>query len=585
MTKRQKENSFRLRLFVFTLVIVLFFVAAVGRIIYLQIVHGEAYSEAIKGQIGTSEDREIQSLRGTIYDRNGQVLAHSEHVYNVIIDPKVLQDASPVDQQYTIKELTDILRIKDDALLTKYLDPSYKNSRYELFSAGRGVSESVNALIEQRISEGVIKGVWMEEIQERRYPEKELAAHVIGFNEAYGLEYYYNEELSGTSGRRMTVQMSDGTYSTQVVEAINGKNLITTLDRTVQYYLETALADVMQEQNCRRAWGILMNPKTGEIYAMAGYPTFDLNDVEDVIGLTSKYKPEEVRAESFLPALWNNPVVSETYEPGSTFKPVFASAALDCGAISEYDTFECGAVYHYYDIEFKCAFYMAHGLETIRDIIQNSCNVGMIQVSEQITTEEYCAYQDAFGIGRRTGIDLPGEASAKTLVYDKYSMGPVERATASFGQGFNLTPIQLITAVSACVNNGYLVQPRVVSGITDAEGNLLEDKPVQITRQVISQETSSIIRDGMEAVVESEPGIWGELEGYHIGGKTGTAEKDYEDKRYVVSFVGFAPIEDPEVGLLIVLDEADEGTSAVAQRVAAKVFKKTLPYMNLYPED
>ena len=180
---------------------------------------------------------------------------------------------------------------------------------------------------------------------------------------------------------------------------------------------------------------------------------------------------------------------------------------------------------------------------------------------------------------------LPGEVSAKLLVYGKNTMGPVERATASFGQGFNLTPIQLITAVSACVNNGYLVKPHIVSGITDAEGNLLKDIPAQVVRQVISQETSSVIRDGMEAVVENEPGIWGELEGYHIGGKTGTAEKDYDEKKYVVSFIGFAPIEDPEIGLLIVLDEADDGTSAAAQKVAAKVLKKTLPYLNLYPED
>ncbi|MBQ6239122.1 MAG: penicillin-binding protein 2 [Firmicutes bacterium] len=585
MTRSQKENSFRLRLFIFTLAAVLFFVVAIVRIAFLQIAHGAEYSEAIKGQIGTSEDTEILSLRGTIYDRNGQVLAQSSHVYNVIIDPKILQDASPVDQQYTIKELSDILRIKDDALLTKYLDPSYKSSRYELFSAGRGVSESVNALIEQRIAEGVIKGVWMEEIQERKYPGNELAAHVIGFNEAYGLELYYNEELSGTSGRRMTVQLSDGSYSTQVVEPINGKNLITTLDRTTQYYLETALADAMQEQKCRQACGILMNPKTGEIYAMAGYPSFDLNNVEKVIGITSKYTQEELKADSFLPSIWNNPVISSTYEPGSTYKPVFASSALDCGAISEYDEFLCEAVYDYYDIQFKCAFYFAHGVQTIREIIQNSCNVGMIQVSQRITTDEYCAYQDAYGIGHRTGIDLPGEVSAKLLVYGKNTMGPVERATASFGQGFNLTPIQLITAVSACVNNGYLVKPHIVSGITDAEGNLLKDIPAQVVRQVISPETSGVIRDGMEAVVENEPGIWGELEGYHIGGKTGTAEKDYDEKKYVVSFIGFAPIEDPEIGLLIVLDEADDGTSAAAQKVAAKVLKKTLPYLNLYPED
>lgn len=407
----------------------------------------------------------------------------------------------------------------------------------------------------------------------------------MGFNAAYGLEKEYDSQLSGVAGRKMVVASGDGQYTEEVVQAQNGNSLVLTLDQTIQYYLEEALAKYMQEEECLRACGILMNPKTGEVYAMANYPTFDLNEATKVIGLTNHYTQKETSAQDFLPSIWSNFAVSGTYQPGSTFKPIFAAAALDTGSITAFDSFTCNASYLYYDQPFKCAFYEAHGTQTIRSIIQNSCNVGMIQVSERVSAEAYYAYQCAFGIGEKTGIDLPYEESSANLVYDEDSLGPIELATVSFGQGFNLTPIQLLTAESACVNDGNLVQPHLVKQILDANGNVVSETSTRTVRQVISSETSAIIRSGMEAVVEGGTGTGVNLEGYRIGGKTGTAEKgDYSEGKYIVSFTGFAPIDDPEIGILIILDEAKSGISTPAQKVAAEVLSKVLPYLNIYPQ-
>lgn len=586
MAKQGQNSGFsKIRLFLLVSVILLIFAGLFGRILYIQLVHGEEYTRAVKEQQGTMQDSTITALRGTIYDRNHNVLAETRQVYDVIIDPKALQSADPVDQTSTIQQLANVLKISDTSVLEKYLGTEYADSQYERFSAGMQISESVKSVLEEKIDEGVIVGVWFEAIQSRNYPNDELAAHVIGFNGVYGLEMEYDEELSGVDGRSMRTLAEDGQYLEEVVEAQDGNALVLTLDQTVQYYLEQALAKVMEEEECLRACGVLMNPKTGEVYAMANYPTFNLNDVEEILGLSAKYTEEMKKSDTFLSGIWSNFAVSGTYEPGSTYKPIFAAAALDSGSINEYESFTCNSYYMYYDQAFQCAFNVAHGVQSIREIIQNSCNVGMIQASERTPAKTYYQYQQAFGIGQKTGIDLPYEESAESLVYDLDTLGPVEMATVSFGQGFNLTPIQLLTAESAVVNDGYMVKPHVVKQILDADGNVISETNTQTIRQVISAETSAVIRGGMEAVVETGTGTGVNLEGYRIGGKTGTAEKgDYSEGKYIVSFTGFAPIDDPEVGILIILDEAKSGVSSPAQSVAAEVLSQVLPYLNIYPQ-
>ncbi len=566
------------------LVLALLFVS----ILRIQMVHGKEYDMAIQDQLGSAYNQELPALRGTIVDRSGNVLAESRRVYNVIVDPLALQKADEAVQQSTVRLVARILDVKDLSLLEKYLSKEYSDSQYERFSAGYGISESLKTQLQEYIRTGDIAGIWFEEVQNRLYPSGELAAHVIGFNSAYGVEASYDRELSGTPGRVVASVGLDGETSEERIEAVDGNTLVLCLDQSLQFYVEEALASAMEREKCLRVTAIMMNPKNGEIYAMASYPTFDLNRVERVIGLTDKYTDEMISNELFLPSIWTNWAITGSYQPGSTFKTVFAASALDSASINDTETFECESQIYYAGNYFKCAFYKAHGVETVRDVIMNSCNVGMIQISSRISTAEYMKYQNAFGIGKLTGIDLPYEISAENLVYNEEIMGNVERATTAFGQGFNVTPIQLITAVSACVNDGKMVWPHVVKEIRSASGELVSETDARVVRQIISSETSQVIREAMAAVVKNE---WGDgssmgLAGYHIGGKTGTAEKDdYSEGKYIVSFISFAPIEDPEVGLLVILDEADMGTSYAAQEVAAEILVRALPYLNIYPAE
>ncbi|MBQ7915548.1 MAG: hypothetical protein IJ315_02010, partial [Firmicutes bacterium] len=365
MAKKKSNSGFNKgRLLLVVAVIMTVMTGLFGRIIWIQVVNGEEFTKAVQAQQGAQLDSTIDALRGTIYDRNHNVLAQSQRVYDVIIDPKALQAEDSLVQQSTIQALAKLLKIKDTSVLEKYLTEEYADSQYERFSAGRNISESMKALIEEKMDSGDIAGVWHEEIQSRVYPNGELAAHVIGFNGVYGIEGQYDETLSGTAGRKMVVSAGDGEYREEVVDAQNGYSLVLTLDQTVQYYLEEALLKAMQDEECLNACGVIMNPQTGEVYAMAVYPTFNLNDVEKVIGLTSKYTTEMMSSEDFLPGIWTNFAVSGTYQPGSTYKPIFAAAALDCGNISAYDTFTCNASYAYYDSVFKCAYYTAQGTQS-----------------------------------------------------------------------------------------------------------------------------------------------------------------------------------------------------------------------------
>lgn len=579
-------SSFKpMRLLALVIVLIAALSALFLRVVWIQIFHGSEYSAAAYAQQTTTINRTLKAKRGSILDANGNVLAKTETTYDVIIDPMALQSHDKETQQAAMKELARILNIRHVSFFDPYMTAEYADSQYERFAGGYGISEAVKAQIQAKIDDGHIVGVWLEPQQSRTYPNNALAAHVIGFNGAYGLEAYYDEELSGKDGRYSSVTPPNGKTVETVEKEQNGYTLCTSLKTTVEYYLEQSLEEAMKDQDCERVCGIIMNPKTGAIYAMADFPSFNLNDVEEVIGLSSRYTPERQKEADFLPSVWNNFAVSGTYQPGSTFKPIFASIALDSGSIAEYDTFYCEGSYSYYDQLFKCADYDAHGEETIRDVIQHSCNIGMIQVSTHVSIRSYLQYQKAYGLGQRTGIDLPGEATAEYLIYNEDNMGPVELATTAFGQGFNLTPIQLLAAECAVVNNGYLMQPHLVEKIIDENGNTVYTAPTEPLRQVVSAYTSSIVRDGMEAVA-AHSSLADELAGYRIGGKTGTAEQgDYAENRYVISFTAFAPIDDPEVGLLIVMDEAASNSSRTAVEVGGKVLANVLPYLNIYPEE
>ncbi len=553
------------------------------RVGYIKTVHGEEYSQKVKQHRVAQSDSVISAMRGSILDRNGNVLAESTRVYNVILDSKIIREAGEEKMNATVEALSTILEIEEEAV-TQYLTEEYANSRYKRLPEGRKISAAVKEKLEKAISDGKAVGYWFEDEEQRSYPNNSLAAHVLGFNGNYGVEQVYNEYMVGTPGRQMVVSSEDGSYVEEYIAAQDGANLTLTLDETIQYYMEETLLETMLELNCLHASAVAMNPKTGEILGLVNYPSFNLNNSQEVIGITDKYTSyyPDPTAEEYYQEIWKNFAVNDGYQPGSTYKPIFASMALEEASIGTGTSFVCNGSMSFYDRTIHCAYSKVHGVETIREIIKNSCNVGMTQISEKLGKTAYLKYQDAFGIGQYTGIDLIGEAAG--IIYTEDTMGPVELATTSYGQGFNVTPIQLITAFSAVINGGELLQPYVVKQVTDPSGNLILQNDKTVVRYPISKETSSKMKEYLKDVVEDGSGEAAAIAGYEIGGKTGTAQKGvYEEKKYIASFIGFAPVDDPEIVLLVILDESDNTASKQAAECAGKMMKKILPYMNIYP--
>ncbi len=584
--RRRKPSQKFTRLLVLVFCFCLLLSALLVRVGYIKYVHGEDYEQAAENQQINMTDYIIPALRGSILDSKGEVLVQSVRAYHVIMDSKVLYEADAKKQQSTVKILCDILSIEDGEKLSKYFGEEYKNYRYLKISEGQNISTSKKEQIQEKIDAGEVVGIWFEETELREHPYDSLAAHVLGFSGAYGLEAYYNEYLTGTQGRKMVVAGADGSYVDEYIAPTNGYNLTTTINASVQFYMEEILAESMKTYNAVQGCAVCMNPKTGAVYGMVNMPSFNLDDVHEVLGVSEKYAGlYDEEDDEYYTRIWNNFAITYTYQPGSTFKPIFASAALEEAIIGTGTSFTCNGYISLYGHNLRCAYGTRHGEGTLRNILSKSCNVGMTEISQQINKKVWLQYQEYFGVGQRTGIDLVGEVNAGGLYYTNETMGPVEQATTSFGQGFNMTPIQLMVAFSSVVNGGEIVQPYLVEKITDSYGNIIESREKEVLRQVISEETSEIIRSYLKDTVETGTGSAAQIDGYEIGGKTGTAQQGiYEDKEYAVSFIGFTPVEDPEVVLLVVLDRTDQASSGNATRTASAMFEKILPLLGLYPE-
>ncbi len=589
--RKQESNKKRVKI-VFGILLaalcLLFF-----RVGWIKAVHGESYEKASEKQQVQQTDTTIPALRGSIVDIKGSVLARSDRVYNMILDCKTILEVKETDTaQYnsTIQKIADILEI-EESVVEQYLTPDYAAVRYQRFPEGRGIPYAKQQMLQQAIDKGDIVGIWFEEDEERIYLNDSLMAHVLGFNGSYGVEQVYDDNLRGVDGRQMVVANNAGSFVEEYTPSKDGDTLTLTLDETIQYYLEKHLQAGVSKYNAISGCAIAMDPQTGAILGLANVPTFDLNNARTAIGVTPKFTeqigtPEE--NEEYYQYIWKNYAVNDTYEPGSTFKPIFATSALQEAVLSTETTFYCGGAIEYYDATIQCAYGEVHNVEKLEDIIRNSCNVGMTQLSSLMGVPNWIKYQRAYGIGQRTGIDLPGEVSAASLVYTE-EMGPVELATTAFGQGFNVTPIQLITAFSAVINGGEVLTPYVVDHITDAYGNVVLNHEKQVSQYPISRDISDTMRGYLQEVVESGTGSLAQVEGYTIGGKTGTAQKigkdgKYKEDAYVCSFIGFATAKDPQVVLLVILDEADHGTSNQPSEIASNIFTDILPYMNIYPD-
>lgn len=585
------------------LVIILFlgFGAAFVRLGYLQLVQAsDLQKRAVDQQLS---DTELSAKRGTIYDTNGKILAASASVWKVVLAPVYFENDE--ERHIVAKGLSQILDVDEKEIFEKSQQHSYYvEVKRQIESDKR---EEVIKFIDRLADEHEIYStVYLLDDYKRYYPYGSLASSVIGFTGAdeqglAGLEYQYDEALTGAPGRLVTAVDSLGTampfeYS-QNIPAEDGNNLVLTIDETIQSIAEKYMLQGIEDNAVfNRGVCIIMDVNTGAVRAMASVGGFDLNDP---FTLTKEKEaeiqklPEDKRADARYEALsnmWRNKAVSDTYYPGSVFKMCTAAMALEEGLVNENSTFYCNGAYTVADTTLGChvqTYGGSHGTQNLRESIKNSCNPALMQIGELLGIKLFNQYYDAFGFSERTGIDLPGEAD--DIYFDRDTMGEVHLATASFGQNFAITPIQMATAVASIANGGYLVQPHMVERIEDKDGNVLSTTSTEVKRQVLSQETASIICDILEENAVSGSGSNGYVAGYRVAGKTGTSEKKVdlnEDgvQDYIASFCGFAPAENAEVVCLVFFDTPTGGAyygSQVAAPVFAKIMSEVLPYLEV----
>jgi len=614
--KKLNSKARRKLVWVFSAVI-LALVGLIFRITYINAVSGEKYKRQVLTQSQQQyESRVIPFKRGDIYDAKGTLLATSEKVYNVILDCKVVNSKDTyVDP--TVKAMVSVLGIDEEEIRSRLTDAKTKSSQYQVIRkevsitdkkafeeycdvSAEGQELSQEEIIERRR----VKGVWFEEEYIRRYPLNMLGCDVIGFANSgnvadWGIEGYYSSVLNGINGRQYGYFNSDADVEQTIIEPKNGYSVVSTIDVNIQGIVEDKINEFMVglsngpngNRGARNIGVIVADPNDGSILAMGSSDSFDLNNPRD---LTGHYSEEEIAAMTdedkvnSLNKIWKNFCISDVFEPGSTAKPMTIGAALDEGSITADSTYYCDGFQEVAGERIKCALTSGHGEQTLAEVMKNSCNDALMQIAAKMGIEEFIRYQNIFNMGYKTGIDLPGEATG--ITYNINSMGAVQLATCSFGQGDTCTMIQEIAAVSSTINGGYYYQPRVVNKVLDSNGSVVENIDSLLLKQTVSEETSTHIREWMGAVVEPNgTGRYAKVDGYSMGGKTGTAQKiPRGNGKYLLSFIGFAPLDNPEVVVYVVVDEPNvegQAVSTYAQYIYQGVMKEILPYLGVFPDE
>ena len=619
---RKINSKMRMKLVWLFGMVVLAFVGLGIRITVINASQGNQYSKQVLSQSQQKYDsRVIPFKRGDITDRNGVVLATSEKVYKVILDCKVVNTKEEYVEP-TIKALVDVMGLDEETVRKKLEDETTKDSQYQILQSNVSINqkkafedytdvsgeEAKEKLTKEEIAErSNIKGVWFEEDYRRVYPLNSTASHLVGFtytgNSAdWGIEGYYSSTLNGVNGRQFGYYNSDADVEQNIIDPINGNSVESTIDLNIQQVVEKYISNFMDgmANGPRGAEGaanvgvIVANPKNGEILAMATDNPYDLNNPRD---LTSYYSQDEINGMDNdtmlenLYGIWKNYCISDAFEPGSTVKPLTIGAALDADVVQPSDTFVCDGYQMFGGTRIRCAIYPgAHGTETLSDLIKHSCNDGLMQIGALLGPEEFLKYQKIFNFGATTGIDLPGEATGILHTEESLSSGSTELASASFGQGYTCTMIQEIAAICSVINGGYYYQPHVVSKIMNEDGDVIKDVQPVVTKQTVSSDVSALIRQYMGTVMESDgTGAAAKVDGYSMGGKTGTAQKyPREEKKYLVSFIGFAPLDDPQVVVYVVVDEPNteyQADSLYAQYIYKGVMTEILPYLNIFQDE
>ncbi len=568
----------------------------------------EEYTQIVLNQHSSYDSRTIPYRRGDIVDRNGTYLATSEKVYNLILDPNQIEQGNGKYLDATIECLNEVYGYdKDDLRRVLTEDTSSYYVRYarqlsmDEKEAFENRASEMNAQFTAEKSSQRVKGVWFEEEYRRFYPYDSLACNVVGF--AYdngqlgsgGIEQYYNDELIGTNGREYGYLDDESNMEKVIKSATNGNTIVSTIDVNIQKIAEKYIDEWMDEIGSQTAAAIVMDPNNGEILAMTSNRRFDLNNPRDLSGYYTEEEIEAMDDDEKAVAwnqLWRNFCISDTYEPGSTSKPMTVAACLEEGVVSPYSTFVCDGYYEVGGYTIKCSSIYGHGELTLEETLMKSCNDAMMQMSAKLGVRRFSEYQKIFGLGQKTGIDLPGEADTSNLIYTKDTMGPTDLATNSFGQSYNCTMIQMASAIASIINGGSYYEPHVVKQILNEQGNVVKRVDANLVRETVSSSTSEFIREALFQTVDSDEGTGqaGRVAGYAVGGKTGTAEKlPRSAHNYLVSFIGFAPADDPQVLVYVVVDTPnlvgqEQAHSTFATEIFQKILADILPYMNIFPE-
>lgn len=573
--------------------IALLFVVLIGRLVYFSVFKNNIYKRQVLSQQNYSSET-LPYKRGDILDRDGNVLATSQKMYTLILEPKNILRSEKI-QTATIGALHKYMKLDEDALL-KFIK-QHKNSYYSVYKDELSYSEiaDLKDFIASDKAEN-ISGIVFSEKYKRRYPNRSLASQVIGFVSngtigTGGIEQYYNNTLSGVDGRKYKYLNEELEQDSSIVEPENGQTVVSTIDSNIQKLAEEQLAKFEKKYGSKGSSILVMNPNNGEVYAMANSTSYDLENPRDDKNLLKKYsqkkinKMSETQKTKAFNEIWKNPIVSNAFEPGSTYKPFTVAAGLEEGILKGNETYYCDGYQKVGPHTIHCSHRNGHGLITLSQSISLSCNDALMQIAAKEGKNVFARYQKNFNFGKKTGIDLPAEAQTASLLHDAKDMTAADLATSSFGQSFNCSMIQMASAFSSLINGGYYYKPHVVRQLRSSSGEVVSNIEPTLVKQTVSKETSDKLKKYMKETVESGTGTKAKMKEYTAGGKTGTAQKIPRGAgTYIVSFCGFAPVENPQVLVYVVIDEIQKESqtnTGLAVKIAKNVMKGSLKELNV----
>lgn len=569
---------------------------------------GEDYTKVVLRQHSSYDSRNLPYRRGDIVDRNGTYLATSEKVYNLILDPNQVNEDAEKYLNATITALCDVFgyeRAEMERVFSENKDSYYvpyaRQLSAEQKEAFEKKTDEMNAAFQAAKSSERVKGVWFEDEYRRVYPYNELACNVVGFSYdngqkgSGGIEQYYNDQLIGTNGREYGYLDDESNMEKVIKSAENGNTIVSTIDVNIQKIVDKHIDEWMNGIGSQTAAVMVMNPNNGEILAMSTNRRFDLNNPRDLTPIYTQAEIDAMTKEEQIDAMnqmWRNFCVNDTFEPGSPAKAMTVAACLDEGVVTANSTFDCDGGYDVGGYRIKCSNIYGHGLLTLQQSLMKSCNDAMMQMSAKLGVKRFAEYQKIFGMGQKTGIDLPGEADTSGLIYTEDKMGPTDLACNSFGQSYNVTMVQMAAAFASVINGGSYYEPHVVKQILNDQGAVVKKVEPNLVRETISESTSAFVREALHQTVDNDEGTGkaGRVIGYQVGGKTGTAEKlPRSAHNYLLSFIGFAPADDPQVMVYVVVDTPnlpgkEQAHSTFATEIFQKIMAEILPYMNIFPD-